>query len=145
MYKPKEECSIQFPNTEKWVDKFSLTNFEVFEYWMKHSFQCLTLLLTPLALWMPRTYMYIYILKYESSDTKDIYLRPQRNTCLFWLLTIFVQGFLEESGKEQKVQWQENLYFGHKISPKACWYYFVTKSNRASWSPWIKLCWSRKL
>ena len=49
------ECFITYPNTEKWVEKmrsrqeFS-TNFEVFGYLMKHSFECLILLLKALII-----------------------------------------------------------------------------------------------
>ena len=44
--KHEEECFIRYPNTEKWVEKMRcsrvfLTNFEVFGYVMKHSFECL--------------------------------------------------------------------------------------------------------
>ena len=44
--KRKEECFIGHPNTEKWLEKNEtqpsfLTNFSVFGYLMKHSFECL--------------------------------------------------------------------------------------------------------
>ena len=35
---------------------------------------------------------------------------------MFWLLAVFFPYCLEESGKEQKVRWSENLHCGHKIS-----------------------------
>ena len=48
--KHEKECFIAYPNTEKGVEKRGrcpsfLTPFEVFGYPMKHSFECLILLL----------------------------------------------------------------------------------------------------
>ena len=42
--KHEEDCFIRYPNTEKWVEKkrpgrVFLTDFEVFGYLMKHSFE----------------------------------------------------------------------------------------------------------
>ena len=54
--KHKEKCFIRCPNTEKWVEKneaqpsFFLTNFEVFGYLMKHSFEGLMWLLKVLII-----------------------------------------------------------------------------------------------
>ena len=53
--KPEESVSAGYQNTEKWVEKKEaqpsfLTDFEVFGYLMKHSFECLIKLLKPLTI-----------------------------------------------------------------------------------------------
>ena len=49
----------------------------------------------------------------------DDFLRIFRNSQVlicFGCVAVFFRGCLEESGKEQKVRWSENLHCGHKVS-----------------------------
>ena len=55
IYQTREECFIGCPNTEKRVEKRGrrpsfLTDFEVVGYLMKHSFECLILLLKGISI-----------------------------------------------------------------------------------------------
>ena len=92
---------------------------------------------------MPR--MYIYVLKYEPQihvPRMYIYVHKEAIFYIFRLLALFDHGCLEESGKEQKVRWQEKLHCGHNILYKLCWHLWQIQHGVI-----VKLnqCQSRKL
>ena len=131
---PKQECSIQFPKTEKWVDKFSLTNFEVLEYWMKQSFKCIaSYTINPLNAKADMYTSWNTSLRYQrricASSKKQSFILVAHHFCP--RLSRRVWERTKSSVTRKFVLWAQNITQGLLI--------FVTKSNKMSWSLWISV------